>query len=47
MKLLRSRRSLAVVAGIKTNNDHAEPTHVERRIKPLYMQTPFDAHTDE
>jgi len=26
----RSRRSLAVVAGMKKTNDHAEPTKVER-----------------
>ena len=26
----RSRRSLAVVAGMKKPNDHAEPTKVER-----------------
>jgi len=28
--MLRSRRSLAVVTGMKTPNDHAEPTKVER-----------------
>ena len=28
--ILRSRRSLAVVAGMKKPNDHAEPTKVER-----------------
>jgi len=28
--ILRSRRSLAVVAGMKKTNDHAEPTKVER-----------------
>ena len=29
MKILLSRRSLAVVAGMKKLNDHAEPTKVE------------------
>ena len=29
-KILRNRRSLTVVAGIKKTNDHAEPTKVER-----------------
>ena len=29
-EILRSRRSLAVVAGMKKRNDHAEPTQVER-----------------
>ena len=29
-KILRSRRSLAVVAGMKNTNDHAEPKKVER-----------------
>ena len=29
-KILRSRRSLAVVAGMKKPNDHVEPTKVER-----------------
>ena len=29
-KILRSRRSLAAVAGMKNPNDHAEPTKVER-----------------
>ena len=29
-KILRSQRSLAVVAGMKKTNDHAEPTKVER-----------------
>ena len=29
-EILRSRRSLAVVAGMKKTNDHAEPTKVER-----------------
>jgi len=28
--ILRSRRSLAVVAGVEKQNDHAEPTKVER-----------------
>ena len=32
-KIRRSRRSLAVVAGMKTPNDHAEPTKVERLKK--------------
>ena len=30
IEILRSRRSLAVVAGMKKWNDHAEPTKVER-----------------
>ena len=30
IEILRSRRSLAVVAGMKKSNDHAEPTKVER-----------------
>ena len=30
IEILRSRRSLAVVAGMKKANDHAEPTKVER-----------------
>ena len=30
IEILRSRRSLAVVAGMKNMNDHAEPTKVER-----------------
>jgi len=30
LKILRSRRSLNVVAGMKKTNDHAEPTKVER-----------------
>ena len=30
MEILQSRRSLAVVAGMKKPNDHAEPTKVER-----------------
>ena len=34
-KILRSRSSLAVVAGMKTPNDHAEPTRVER--KEMYL----------
>ena len=29
-KFLQSRRSLAVVAGMKKTNDHTEPTKVER-----------------
>ena len=29
MKILRSQRSLAVVAGMEQPNDHAEPTKVE------------------
>jgi len=29
-KLLQSRRSLVVVAGMKKTHDHAEPTKVER-----------------
>ena len=29
-KILRSLRSLAVLAGMKNPNDHAEPTKVER-----------------
>ena len=29
-KILRSRWSLAVVAGMNETNDHAEPTKVER-----------------
>jgi len=29
-EILRSRRSLAVVTGMKKKNDHAEPTKVER-----------------
>ena len=29
-KIWDSRRSLAVVAGMKKPNDHAEPTKVER-----------------
>jgi len=36
MEILRSRRSLAAVAGMKTPNDHAEPTQVERLKKHLY-----------
>jgi len=28
--IIRSRRSLAVVAGMKKTNDHVEPTKVER-----------------
>jgi len=31
--MLQSRRSLAVVAGMKTPNDHAELTKVERYKK--------------
>jgi len=30
IEILRSRRSLAVVAGMKKTNDHAELTKVER-----------------
>ena len=30
MNILRSRRSLVIVAGMKKTNDHAEPTKVER-----------------
>mgnify|MGYP000631007991 CR=1 FL=1 len=32
-KIFRSRRSLAVVAGMENPNDHAEPTKVERTKK--------------
>ena len=31
IEILRSRRSLAVVAGMKKTNDQAEPTKVERK----------------
>ena len=37
-KSFRSRRSLAVVAGMKKTNDHAEPTKVERLKKSLYYR---------
>jgi len=30
IKILRSQRSLALVARMKNPNDHAEPTEVER-----------------
>ena len=33
IEILQSRRSLAVVAGMKKTNDHAEPTKVEQYIK--------------
>ena len=33
IEILRSQRSLAVVAGMKKTNDHAEPTKVERLKK--------------
>ena len=33
MEILRSRWSLAVVAGMNKTNDHAEPTNVERLKK--------------
>ena len=33
IEILRSQRSLAVVAVIKKTNDHAEPTKVERLQK--------------
>ena len=33
IEILRSRRSLAVVAGMKKPNDHAEPTKIERYKK--------------
>ena len=33
IEILRSRRSLAVVPGMKKTNDHAKPTKVERLKK--------------
>ena len=30
IEILQSRRSLAVVVGMKKTNDHADPTKVER-----------------
>jgi len=35
IEILRGQRSLAVVAGMKKTNDHAEPTKVERKRKSI------------
>ena len=40
-KILRSRRSLAVVAGMKKLNDHAERTKVERQKKASWKSSKF------
>ena len=40
-KILRSRRSLAVVVGMKKTNNHAEPTKVERLTKKKQKKLVF------
>jgi len=40
-KILQSQRSLAVVAGMKKPNDHAEPTKVERKKNKMFMYVSF------
>mgnify|MGYP000738901847 CR=1 FL=1 len=44
IKILRSRRSLAVVAGMKKPNDHAEPIKVER-LKQIIVHTFYKTNT--